>query len=148
MRFVGVSVRTRTVDETDAASARIPRLWQRFYEDAIAQQIPARQDEAVAYGVYFDYAGDRHSDYSVLAGCAVEVSARRDGLHAVSAPHAEYLVFSANGPIPQAIVATWNRIWDYFDGTPPYRRAYTVDFERYDLNNVERAEIYIAVLPR
>lgn len=147
MRFVGVSVRTRNVDEGDSATARIPRLWQRFYDDAIAAQIPERQDEAVAYGVYFDYAGDRHNEYSVLAGCAVEVSARRDGLHVVSAAHAEYLVFSANGAMPHAIVDTWTRIWKYFDAAPPYRRAFTVDFERYDLTNAERAEIYIAVLP-
>ncbi len=145
LRFVGVTVRTRNADEMNPATARIPTLWQRFYRDGIAQHIPARQDQDGAYGVYFDYAGERHGDYSVLAGCTVDVSARRDGLHTVVTTHADYLVFPAQGPMPQAIVETWQRIGDYFERNPTPTRAYTVDFERYDLTDAQHADIYIAV---
>jgi predicted transcriptional regulator YdeE len=40
---------------------------------------------------------------------------------------------------------TWGSVWQYFERETRHKRAYTLDFERYDQREPSRVEIYIAV---
>jgi predicted transcriptional regulator YdeE len=66
-------------------------------------------------------------------------------------PAADYLIFPAPGPLPDAIVETWARIWNAFAGDTGDRRSYTTDIEFYRFNPQSRqpkAEIAIALSGR
>jgi predicted transcriptional regulator YdeE len=43
------------------------------------------------------------------------------------------------------VVQTCGAVWQYFEQEARDKRAYTVDFERYDQREPSRIEIYIAV---
>ena len=60
-------------------------------------------------------------------------------------PPARYLLFTASGQMPGALVETWQRIWKYFSGSPAYKRAYTADFELHRADRPNGVQIYIAV---
>ena len=60
-------------------------------------------------------------------------------------PRSKYLVFTGNGELPGVVVQTWGAVWQYFEQEARDKRAYTVDFERYDQREPSRVEIYVAV---
>ena len=64
-------------------------------------------------------------------------------MRGITIPSGKYLVFTAMGPMPQALIETWAYIWDYFSKDSGYIRTYSTDFERYESS--ERVEIYIAI---
>ena len=43
----------------------------------------------------------------------------------------DYLVWSGQGDMPQAVLGAWQRIWSYFDAHPEVRRRYVSAFEAY-----------------
>jgi len=121
----GHTVRTTNREESDPATARIGGLWGRFFSDPALQGLPQRSDHAHNYGVYSNYESDANGAFDVTAGVAVA----RDGPVKVEA--GDYLVWSGNGPMPQAVLGAWQRIWDYFDAHPDVVRRYVSDFEAY-----------------
>ena len=121
----GHTVRTTNRAESDPQSARIGALWGRFFSDPQLQATPQRSDDAHNYGVYSNYASDAHGAFDVTAGVAVA----QGGTVQVEA--GDYLVWSGHGEMPQAVLGTWRRIWDYFDAHPEVRRRYRSDFEAY-----------------
>ena len=66
-----------------------------------------------------------------------------EGMDGLELPTQNYTLFTAQGKIPNAIIDTWQKIWDSKIG-----RTYTFDFERYDerSHNPDDAiiDIYIA----
>ena len=80
----------------------------------------------------------------MLAGVQVStLNEPLDGLTGVTIPAGNYVVFTAHGSMPQALIQTWGAIWEYFSGDPKYQRAYTFDFELYQAP--DRVDIHIAV---
>jgi predicted transcriptional regulator YdeE len=53
-----------------------------------------------------------------------------------------YIRFPVEGPMPAALVEAWQTIWQVFDLSHEYERAYATDFEIHRPNEVE---IYIGV---
>lgn len=144
LEVAGIAIRTNNASERDPATARIPGLWKRFFGENIAGQIPNGKPGAAPLGVYTDYESDHTGPYSLIAG--LETSAPEPvphGMRRLTIPAGRYLVFTAAGPMPQALIAGWMHIWSYFSTDTRYRRAYTADFERYA--GPERVEIHIAV---
>lgn len=138
----GLSVRTRNADEMHAATARIAPLWGDFG----AQVAPFMAPAAQAYGVYHRYESDANGAFDVLAGsdALMPDTTSAHALARVDIQAGRYLVFDAPGPMPQAVIDAWGRIWRYFvDPHCPYQRAYTTDFERYGAEGL--IEIFIAV---
>jgi predicted transcriptional regulator YdeE len=129
LRVVGVEAWTSNRQEAEEATAAIPALWQRFHGEGLERRIPDRSATGRVCAVYTDYEGDHRSGYRLVVGVEVggtgEVPA---GMVAVTVPAGDYLVFAARGPMPDALVATWRRIWEYFEHAP-VRRAYTADLE-------------------
>lgn len=130
----GIQVRTINRDEFDPATAKLPQLWQRFYQDGVAAQIAATATgPAVAhiYGVYADYESDATGHYTVTAGMAV-APAPQGVFNTVDIAAGDYLVFTEKGAMPQAVITAWMRVWQYFEANPDTKRRFHTDFERYD----------------
>ncbi len=149
LEIVGLETRTSNLKESNPKTARIPGLWHRFFAEQVGAQIPKRKNPEVLLGVYTRYAGDRSGEYSLIVGAEVgQLDPIPAGLSGISIPSARYFVFPASGPLPQAVIEAWGRIWNYFSDNPLYQRAYTADFELYDQRargENPQMDIYIAI---
>jgi len=121
----GHTVRTTNREESDPVTARIGALWRRFFADPALLSTPQRSDHAHNYGVYSNYESDARGAFDVTAGVAVA----HGGTVQVEA--SDYLVWSSSGPMPQAVLGAWQRVWAYFDAHPEVRRRHVSDFEAY-----------------
>lgn len=136
----GMTVRTRNSDEMQPQTAKIGGLWQQFYQNIA----PHLQNNATVFGLYTNYESDASGEFTVMA-CTDKVSESvSSDLEQSRIKKGNYLVFESTGEMPQAVINTWSKIWDYFSAdTADYQRAYTTDFELYKKPN--EVEIYIAV---
>lgn len=73
---------------------------------------------------------------------------RQEAVVSVTIPTGTYLVFSAQGKMPDIVVDAWEKIWAYFNDPECKRvRLYEVDFEHYvnaDMDE-EQVDIYIGI---
>jgi len=127
----GITVRTSNEREADPAQARIGALWGRWFEGGCGAQVPGAIDPERVYGVYsgYDRAGpDGIGSYDLTIGVAVPADATPPAPLVVrTIPPGRFARFEARGPMPGAIVATWERIWQ-----TDLPRAFTADYELYD----------------
>lgn len=135
----GLTVRTRNADEMQASTARIGPLWAQF-----GQQVgPRTAPGALLYGVYHRYESDASGAFDVLVG--TQSSAHAD-LARAEVVAGTYLVFQAQGAMPQTVIQTWDYIWRYFASSQcPHRRLYGTDFECY--RSLYSVEIFIGIVP-
>jgi predicted transcriptional regulator YdeE len=148
MHVVGIEVRTKSALEANPATARIADLWNRFFHDKVSEKIAHREDASAVLGVYTNYESDHTGFYTLIVGVQVQnAKAIPTGMVGVTIPAAEYLVFSAPGKIPDAIIAAWGRVWDHFAQSSALERAFTTDFELYRTGSTGEtsAEIYVAI---
>jgi predicted transcriptional regulator YdeE len=142
--IVGVEARTTNRAEMVSETAKIPALWARFFQ--VEGAIPNRTDPGIVLGTYTRYESDYQGEYSLIVGAEVggpvDVPA---GMAGLAIPPARYLVFTADGEMPGALIKTWTEIWQYFADTSEYQRAYTTDFERHDKNEKASVDVYIAI---
>jgi predicted transcriptional regulator YdeE len=135
----GISTRTKKDDEMNPATSKIARLYQKF-DDTVTVNY---QEGTRVYGVYYNYEADASGEFSVLAGSDKAESAK-ETLESVTLPTGKYMVFQGKGGMPQVVIDTWGKIWNYFSNdNAPHKRAYTTDFEYY--KSPEEVEIYIAI---
>jgi predicted transcriptional regulator YdeE len=138
----GLSVCTTNADEAEPARAKIPALWQRFYEEDHAAAVAGP-----TYGVYTGYATDASGPYTlVIGGASAAQPAPEQPLVRVQIPAGRYLAFTSKGDVPAAVVAGWREVWEYFARAHSPRRAYTTDFELYDPSTPYEVRICIAVM--
>jgi predicted transcriptional regulator YdeE len=138
---VGLEAHTSNALEANPAQASIPALWERFFHERLSDRVPGA---GAPFGVYTDYESDHTGSYRIIAGVALRPDESvPHGLRRIAIPAGTYLVFHANGDMPQALIDTWMAIWQYFQAHPEYQRAYTVDFERYVAPS--RVDVHIAV---
>jgi len=143
---LGLSTRTTNALEADATTARIPGLWHRWFASGGAAQLSGSAPHAASYGLYHAYESDYRGAYDLVVGAAVSSPATIPaGWTRVDVPAAQYLVFRGTGAMPAIVVQTWSTLWDYFASHTDVRRAYTMDFERYDPARGDQVDIYIAV---
>lgn len=125
-RVRGFATRTRNADEADPQRARLGALWGRFF----ASDLPAAGRSI--YGVYGSYESDHRGAYGVIAGIAMEPGEAVPADQAdVEVPAGTYAVFDCRGPLPQAVIEGWGRVWAAFEAPGAARRAYRVDVEQY-----------------
>jgi predicted transcriptional regulator YdeE len=139
--FLVVGLRTRTTNRIEAVPemARIGALWRQFYADDVSSRIPHRIPEAPEIvAVYFDYESDHRGQYSLIVGHKVSsLDHAPKGMGGVLVPGGRYLRFPVDGPLPTALIETWQSIWKFFDLSHEYERAYATDFEVHRPNDVE-----------
>ncbi|MBD9663468.1 GyrI-like domain-containing protein [Variovorax sp. VRV01] len=137
-QVAGLTVRTTNREENDPATARIGALWDLFFSEETYRTTPGRTGDARLFGVYSGYESDAHGAFDLTVGVAVSGAA--DG---VALEAGNYLVFSGQGEMPQMLIATWQRIWQYFEAHPEIVRRYRSDFEAYE--GPDKVAIHIGV---
>ena len=137
--IAGLTVRTSHRDEREPHSARVRKLWTRFFDERVYAVTPNRVDDMRLYGVYSSYESDAHGAYDLTTGVAVS-----GGPSAVKVEAGDYLVFSGQGQMPHLTLSLWESIWQYFEQHPEIRRSYRSDFEAY--SGPDRVAIHIGVI--
>ncbi|MCO1333491.1 GyrI-like domain-containing protein [Microbulbifer sp. OS29] len=136
--LVGFCTRTKNANEADSSSAKIAPLWGRFSSEAA----PQLRGNPQVYGVYTNYESDHTGFFDVYACSDMLSTDMSEDFKEVQVKPGKYLVFSANGDMPQIAIDLWGEIWSYFSaGDCPHQRAYTTDFEQYIGGN----EVQIAI---
>ena len=130
----GLTVRTQNSDDFNQETAKLPKLWQQFYSSKPTTN-------TTIFGVYSDYESDANGSYDVTVGAlnhnqSVELSG-------VKINSGNYLVFQGKGQMPQIVIETWQRVWDYFTVESSYQRCFMTDFEEY--KNGDEVAIYIGI---
>ena len=108
---VGLTIRTNNKD--GKATDDINALWQRFFEEAVGEAVPAKDGQAI-YAIYHSYDGGADQPYSLTIGCRVKPEANValvEGLDSVFVESGDYVVFAAQGEQPRALLETWQGIW-------------------------------------
>lgn len=148
----GISIRTTNHAEISHDTAKLGRLWQKFYQN-YAGQLPEGED---IYGIYHNYeSDDLVGAFDVVASWEVtdepEASSAPNpagGLVAVNIPAGKYLVFSETGNMPNTVMNAWEKAWEYFnDPNCEHTRNFDVDFEHYIDGNLEygQVDLYIGI---
>ena len=136
----GLSIRTSNAKEMNPQTAKIGALHQQFDAEVLVDY----KNGARVYGVYYNYESDHTGDFSVLAGADQIAGARAENLESITLPAVTYMVFEATGEVPQIVIETWAKIWEYFSSeNSQYQRSYITDFEFY--KSQHEIEIYIGV---
>ena len=147
----GISIRTTNANEMNPETAKIATLYEDFDKNIVVDY----QHGARVYGVYFGYESDANGQFSVLAG-ADRIESSTVELQQVKIVAGDYLVFEGEGEMPQAVIDTWMKIWDFFsegntskkadkntENSIEYKRAYKTDFEFY--KSESQVEIHIGI---
>jgi predicted transcriptional regulator YdeE len=134
----GLTVRTTNLEENTPATARLGSLWNRFFDEQVYASTPHRNGDTRIYGVYSAYESDAFGAFDVTAGVAVS-----SGEDCVAIEAGDYLVFDGQGEMPHMVIATWQRIWQYFEAHPEVARRYRSDFEAYE--GPDKVAIHIGV---
>ncbi len=136
----GFVTRTTNKDEMNPATSKIASLWQKFDDNV---DVDYKNGNRV-YGVYFNYESDANGEFTVLASTdQVEVHSD-EPLESITIESGKYLTFHATGEIPEIVIETWGKVWQYFSkDDAKYKRTYKTDFEHY-LNQNE-IKVYIAI---
>ena len=146
----GISVRTTNHAETRHETAKLGRLWQKFYQNHMGD-LPEGED---IYGVYHNYeSDDLVGAFDVVASWEVTVEPEASsapnpagGLVAVNIPAGKYLVFSETGNMPNTVMNAWEKAWEYFnDPNCEHTRNFDVDFEHYIDGNLEYGQVALYI---
>lgn len=124
--------------EPDRAMEQIGALWGRFMAEGLLRRIPDRPDDHTIVAAYTDYESDHTGEYTLLLGAPTRDTAEPpDGMVRRTFAAQTYARIQATGPIPQVVQQTWQSVY-----TSPLPRAFTADFERYDVRNMgEHAQL-------
>ena len=150
----GISTRTTNIAETRHETAKLGRLWQKFYQEH-AGHLAEGED---IYGIYHNYESDDVGAFDVVASwqtaSADAAQSDSDKVHylgdtvEVSIPAGKYMVFSEEGRMPNTVMDAWERAWAYFNDLDcEHTRTYHVDFEKYVDGNLEygQVDLYIGI---
>ena len=137
----GVQVRTTNAAEHKPDTAKIGPMWGQFFGKELAETIPGKSAHSPIYGVYSAYESDASGQFDVTAGVAVKKPA--ENFKSIVIDAGDYLVFEAQGPMPEAVISTWGKVWSFFEANPQIQRRYATDFEAY--TGPEAVSIYIGV---
>ncbi len=141
---VGIHVRTSNALESRPDTARIPQLWQRYFQETVGTMIPHKKPTSPPMGLYTNFESDHSGEYTLVIGHEVERAEGTlpDGMQMVEVRPTKYLVFLVKGNPPASVKLTWEEIGKFFDGNKEFQRTCATDFEIYQADG---AEILIGV---
>ncbi|MFD3445970.1 GyrI-like domain-containing protein [Microbacteriaceae bacterium 4G12] len=148
IKLIGIA--TRTTNEQEINGGKIPELWQRYFQEQIAEKTPNKIKNGNMLGLYTDYENGVSGLYTMLIGSEVSTFDEiPEGMAAQTIPAAKYIVFTTKkGLISEVVVQAWAYIWEWFQHSN-YERTFTGDFEWYDERSIDpnqaEVDIYIAV---
>lgn len=132
LRIAGLTVRT----SHDTGARDVGALWQRVMTAPGFAGLSGQWHAA-----YYDYESDFRGPYTALVGQLVGPGQAPEGLELVDVPAGTFAHFDCQGPSPQAVVDAWTFVWESWPQRD--KRAYRVDFERYDAQR--RAELFVSL---
>ena len=134
---VGVSARTNNLSPD--AGAVIGGLWNQFFNQGVYASIPHKKNEK-ALGIYTNYAKDEQADYTAMAACETTEEPEEEPYAVCRIPAGRYAKFIVHGDMVQAVAEAWQEIWKM-----DLPRAFQCDFEEYQNDSMDHAEIHIYV---
>lgn len=146
MYFIGDFVTTSNQIEM-SEKALIPRQWEKFYANQLANQIHSKKN-ATILALYTNYESDENGLYSFAIGAEVNhVEQIPDGMKSYLIEPSQYIVFTTRkGPVQDVVVEAWQHIWEW---SKTNKRAFTTDFELYDERSIDpnnsQVDIYISI---
>ncbi|MBL7252318.1 GyrI-like domain-containing protein [Alloalcanivorax sp. C16-2] len=140
----GIQVRTNQERELRPEDAQLDRLWEKFNDERLAETIPDKAAGSPVYGVYTEYENGAEGDYSVLAGVEVTDETKvPDDFATLTLEAGEYLVFRAQGRMPETAMEAWSQVWHYFEAEDAPQRAFLTDYEVYE--GTDRVTLYVGI---
>lgn len=137
--ILGISIRTS--NQNYQAANDIQNLWAEFQKSKIAENTQGKVDNNI-YAVYTDYEGDHTKPYTVLIGCRVEnLNTIPKGQLGRQFKKANYLKFSPEGQLPDAVIEQWVKIWN-----SDIERAFTADLEIYSQKSKNPEDVTVDIL--
>lgn len=136
---IAVGVSARTSNTSPDAGAVIGGLWEKLFNGGVYAKIPEKVNEK-ALGIYTDYEGDEKGTYTAIAACETAVEPREGDYAVCRIPAGRYARFIIHGDMVQAVSAAWQQIWQM-----DLPRTFVCDFEEYQDDKMEDAEIHIYV---
>jgi predicted transcriptional regulator YdeE len=145
-KIVGIETRTSNAEEIAAgANGNIAALWQHFFKQDFKNTMANKMSDHV-YAIYTKYESDFTGQYSLIIGHEViDFGNAPDGTLPVLVSPGHFLKFTTIDNSPEAVLALWQHIWQFFANTKDFKRTYTADFEVYDFARGKQLDIYIAV---
>ncbi len=135
---IAAGVSARTSNREPNVGEVIGGLWSRFFQEGVYEAIPNKADSK-ALGLYTDYAGNDKSEYTAMAACVVTQDPK-SGFAVCKIPAGRYAKFVVRGNMVQAVAVAWQKIWGM-----DLPRSFLCDFEEYQDDRMEDAEIHIYV---
>ena len=137
------AISARTNNTSPDMGAVIGGLWERFFSPDLYPAIEHKSNEK-ALGIYTDYAGDEKDDYTAAVACEKEREGNMpEGTEVRKIPAGKYARFIVRGHMENAAGDFWSRLW-----AMELPRAFTCDFEEYQNNDMENAEIHMYIALR
>lgn len=132
---VGISGKVRNDDP-----AAIGALWDAFRSDDVRSKLTLETSEEV-YCVYHEYDGGFMDPYRMTIGYRLAVAPLvPEGLYLATVPKQKVMLYEANGPQPQTLIAQWQDIWN-----GDLDRSFIADYDIYDANNPELVKVAVGV---
>ena len=136
---IAVGVSARTNNASPDMGAVIGGLWNCFYNEGVYASVPDKAN-AKALGIYTEYEGDEKEDYTAMAACETSAEPKGENYAVCRIPAGRYAKFVIHGDMVQAVAAAWQEIWQM-----DLPRTFRCDFEEYQDDCMENAEIHIYV---
>jgi predicted transcriptional regulator YdeE len=133
------------------SSAKIAPTIQKYFRQAVGEEIPNRKNPGTTYCVYTDYESDFTGDYTYFIGEEVKVGGdSMEGFSSIIIPAQNYAKFTSKpGIMPEVCIDMWQNIWKMKSGELGGKRAYLADFEVYDKRALDPSktvlDIYVGV---
>ena len=142
-KIIGISI--ETTNERNKSQRDMGELWERFYARKISSKIPNKESEDI-YSIYTDYESNYKGKQTAIIGLKVKsLDEIPNGLIGREFKGGKYIKFIAKGKMPDAVVKSWQEIWNRDE---ELNRKYTADFEVYGEKSQNgddsEVEIYIA----
>lgn len=151
IKLLGILCRTNNTAEMNISSAKIAPTIQKYFRQAVAEEIPNRKNPGTTYCVYTDYESDFTGDYTYFIGEEVKVGGdSMEGFSSIIIPAQNYAKFTSKpGIMPEVCIDMWQNIWKMKSGELGGKRAYLADFEVYDKRALDPSktvlDIYVGV---
>ena len=135
IKLLGILCRTNNTAEINISSAKIAPTIQKYFRQAVGEEIPNRKNPGTTYCVYTDYESDFTGDYTYFIGEEVNFVDHSliKQFSAITIPAQSYAKFTSKpGIMPGVCIDMWQNIWKMESEELGGKRAYLADFEVYD----------------
>lgn len=140
--FKIIGITTQTSNQNSEAPEAIGALWGQFISENLLEKIPNQLDSDIIC-IYTDYQSDYTGKYTCILGVKVSsLETIPDGLIGREFPGGTFQPFLAKGELPQAVIETWQQIWQEDQNL---NRSYQYDYEVYDERSRQGADSEVAI---